>query len=125
MILANELFKTDKVPPSAFESLLILLSPFAPHITEELWEKLGHKESINLEKWPEYNPELAKEEEIEIVIQVNGKLRGKFTASPEITQEEALKKAKEDEKVKSYLEGKELIKEIYVPGKLVSFVIKG
>jgi leucyl-tRNA synthetase len=105
------------------KKILILLSPFAPHITEELWEKLGHKESIFLEKWPQYDPELAKDEEIELVIQVNGKVRDKITVSADIEEEEAKRMATESEKARMFIAGKEIKKIIYIKGRLVSIVV--
>jgi leucyl-tRNA synthetase len=105
------------------ESVLKILSPFAPHLAEELWEKLGHTESIFKEKWPEYDPNLIKDEEIKLVIQVNGKVRDIVMARADISEEEAKKIALESEKIKSYTAGKEIKKIIFVKGKLVSIVI--
>ena len=90
---------------------------------EELWEKLGHKESIFKEKWPEYDAKLAKDEEIEMVVQINGKVRDKFKVSVDISEEEAKKMALESAKVKKWLDGKEPKKVVFVKGKLVSIVV--
>ena len=105
-----------------FEKLLLLLSPFAPHIAEELWQKLGNKESITKEKWPTYDKKLAKDEEIQLVIQVNGKVRDKIIVSADITESEAREKALASEKIKKYIKGKK-IKRFVFTGKLVNIVI--
>ena len=106
-----------------FEIFLKLLAPFAPFIAEELWEKLGYKDSIHLEKWPEYDPKFLKEEKFELVIQINGKFRDKISVPQEITEKEAKELAISQEKVKSWLGGKKIIKTIFVPGRLINIVI--
>jgi len=123
MIFINEFSKHDKLPKAAMEKFLILLAPFAPHMAEEIWSNLGHEKSIFLEKWPEFNEAMTKDEEIELVVQVNGKIRDRIRVSAEISEEEAKKIALESEKVKLYTDGKELRKVIYVKGKLVSIVV--
>ncbi|KKP58971.1 MAG: Leucyl-tRNA synthetase [Candidatus Moranbacteria bacterium GW2011_GWF1_34_10] len=123
MIFINEFSKHDKLPKAAMEKFLILLAPFAPHMAEEIWSNLGHEKSIFLEKWPEFKEELTKDEEVEMVVQVNGKIRDRIKVSTDIPEEEAKKIALESEKVKLYTDGKELKKVIYVKGKLVSIVI--
>ena len=122
MILANELEKEKEILITNYELLITLLSPFAPHISEELWNRLGHKNSIFKEKWPVYDPKLIKDEEIELVIQVNGKVRDKIVVGAEISEEEAVEMAKNSEKVKSHIGKKEIRKIIYIKGKLVSIV---
>jgi leucyl-tRNA synthetase len=105
-------------------NLLVLLSPFAPHMTEELWHLLGNKESIHRQPWPKFDPELAKDEMLTIVVQVNGKLRDKLAVSPD-TPELAIKdQALALEKVKAVTQNKEIVKVIYVCSKLVNVVIK-
>jgi len=126
MILLNESEKTG-MANNDYESFLKILSPFAPHIAEEIWEKLGHKESIFLSEWPKYNPELIKNEEINLVIQVNGKVRDTIRVSANISEEEAKKVAMESEKIKNHIAGKagparEIKKIIFVPGKLINIV---
>jgi leucyl-tRNA synthetase len=106
-----------------YSKFLILLSPFTPHITEEIWEALGNKESIHLQKWPEYNPELAKEKEINLVIQINGKLRDQIKTSADISEADAKKLALESEKIKKWIAGKEVRKVIFVKGRLVNIVV--
>jgi leucyl-tRNA synthetase len=107
-----------------WESFLKLLSPFAPHITEELWAALGHKQSIHLERWPEYDPTLAKDQVVVIAVQVLGRTRSTLKLAAESSQETVRQAAMEDSNVKKYLEGKTVIKEIFVPNKLINFVIK-
>lgn len=109
----------------ALENLLLLLAPFAPHITEELWHKnLGHKNSIHMMPWPKYDKAALVEDEIEIVVQVNGKLRDKMKISAQATQDEMQEAALKSEKVKISLQGKEMKKVIIVPKKLVNIVAK-
>lgn len=115
--------KEDEIGKDVIERLLILLSPFAPHITEELWNKLGHKKSITLEKWPKYDPKLIKEEIITLVIQVNGKVRDKIEVSADLSEEEAKDLAISREKIKNRILGKEVKKVIFVSGKLINIVI--
>ena len=103
--------------------ILNFLSPFAPHITEELWEKLGHNKSIFLEKWPQYDEKLIKEEEITLVIQINGKVRDQIKVAAGVKEGEAKKLALAQEKVIKYMEGEKIIKIIFVKDKLINFVI--
>ncbi len=105
------------------ETLLLLLAPIAPHLSCELWQKLGHKESIFKEKWPKYKEELAKAEKIELVIQVNGKVRDKIEVEAEIQEEKAKEIALASQKVQKFTEGKKIIKTIFVPGKLINIVV--
>lgn len=122
MILVNTLSDGETVAKSTFETLVLLLAPFAPHVTEELWEHLGHSSSIHTATWPVFNPQLAEASEVTISVQVNGKLRGTFTAPKSISKEEAITQAKALDTVTKYLvDG--VKKEIYVPGKIVSFVV--
>ncbi len=121
MILANEM-SVQAFTIGQFETFLKLLSPFAPHIAEELWEKLGRKGSIILEKWPVYDPLLIAEEEIDLVVQVNGKLRDTIRVKADISEEEAKKVAMESKKVKKWIEGKEIKKVIFVKGRLINIV---
>ena len=116
------------VAPSAWsqsiDTLLLLLAPTAPHLTEELWERTGHNYSIHNQRWPRWDEELARDEQIILVVQVNGKLRDRIAVSPSISEAEARKLAADSAKVKAHLEGKQVLKEIYVPGRLVNFVVK-
>ncbi|MBN2853939.1 leucine--tRNA ligase [Patescibacteria group bacterium] len=101
-----------------------ILAPFAPHLAEEIWQVLGEKTSVFKSSWPEFSEELAKDKLINLAIQVNGKLRATIEVEAEISEEEAFKLALENEKVKVYTEGKELLKKIFVKGKLISLVVK-
>jgi leucyl-tRNA synthetase len=109
---------------SALEFLVISLSPFAPHLADELWEAFGHSEPLLRAPWPAFDPELAAEEELEIPVQVNGKLRGRIRVSADECEDEIRRLALEDEKVKECLKGKEIVKVIVVPKKLVNVVVK-
>jgi len=123
MIFMNFVTKFDTMPRGALENFLKILAPFAPHLTEELWSELGHKKSIFLEPWPKYNPELVRDENINLVIQINGKVRDTIEVSADISEKEAEKVARESEKIKKWLEGKRVKKVIFVKGKLVNIVI--
>jgi len=124
MICTNTLGKLEKLPRIAAEGLLKLLSPFAPHLCEELWSHLGHPESIAFEDWPAYEAKYLVKDDMTIAIQVNGKLRSRISVPKESDKETILNQAKADTKIQKYLEGKELVKEIYVPGRLVNLVIR-
>jgi leucyl-tRNA synthetase len=107
----------------AIKIVVLLLSPFVPHITEEMWQLLGNKESILKIKWPAYDPELIKEETITYVIQVNGKVRSKIELSADIDEEELKKAVLGDDKLKPWVAGKVIKKFIVVPKKLVNIVV--
>jgi leucyl-tRNA synthetase len=109
---------------SAIKTLLLLLAPTVPHLAEELWQKKGYEYSVHNQDWPEWDEALVKRDEFTLVVQVNGKLRDKVTVPVSITEEEARKIAGEQEKVKPHLEGREVAKVIYIPGKLVNIVVK-
>jgi leucyl-tRNA synthetase len=103
--------------------MLILLAPFAPHITEELWHYLGNKDSIHSQSFPEYDPELIKEEVIELIIQINGKVRDKIEVNSSIEEKEAKELALSQEKIKNKIGDKEIKKVIFVSGKLINIVL--
>ena len=103
---------------------MILLNPFAPHITEEIWEQCAFGGMMTDQKWPTYDPDKCKEDVIEIVFQVKGRIRSRAQVAADITAEEAIALAKADPKVLEEIEGKTMVKEIYVPGKLVNLVVK-
>lgn len=115
--------KKEYVSRDVIERFLILLSPFAPHLTEELWQKIGGKDSIHSQKWPKYNPKLIKEEMITLVIQVNGKVRDKIEVEANISEEKAKGLAVSREKIKNWVLGKKIKKIIFVPGKLINIVV--
>ncbi|PJZ71314.1 leucine--tRNA ligase [Leptospira perolatii] len=123
MIFVNELTPSDRRPRKILEQFLLLLAPFAPHISEELWALCGKKQSLTYESYPTLEPKYLIENEILIVVQVNGKLRAEFKAPKEIAQEEAISAAKKLDKILPFLNGKQIKKEIYVPGKLVNIVV--
>jgi len=130
MILINELTdyknKNQALPVSQadFQSIIKLLAPFAPHLAEELWVKLGGQESVFLNSWPVYEAHRAKDDLINLVVQINGKLRAILEVTPDISEEEAFQISKEQENIKRLLEDKEVIKKIFIPGKLLNIVIK-
>jgi leucyl-tRNA synthetase len=108
----------------ALETLVLLLSPFAPHIAEEMWERLGRRFSIVDRPWPVADPSIAREDEVELAVQVNGKVRGRITVSAEASEDEVKRKALDDPKVQEHTRGKEMVKVVVVPGRLVSVVVK-
>jgi leucyl-tRNA synthetase len=134
MELTNELYAVEEkagrhgIPPALLKevqrSLVLLLAPFAPYLSHELWEMLGEQGSLLRAPWPKYDPVLAKEDEIEVPVQINGKLRSRVVVPAESSQEVVLEAARGEEKVKAALAGKQVVKEIYVPGKLVNFVVR-
>jgi leucyl-tRNA synthetase len=120
----NEVKSLAQVPKGFAERFTLLLAPFAPHIAEEIWHRLGHPNSLTREPWPAYDPAMLVESNIELPVQVNGKLRGKISVPADADQTTILSAAKEDAGVKPWVEGKTLVKELYVRGKLVNFVVK-
>ncbi|HRY82812.1 MAG TPA: class I tRNA ligase family protein [Candidatus Moranbacteria bacterium] len=123
MILANAFEKEEKISLLHYSYFLLLLSPFAPHISEELWSQLGNKKAIFNESWPKYDPKLIKDEEIEMVVQINGKVRDKIKVSADISEVEAKKIIMESEKIKNYILDKKIKKFIFVKGRLINVVI--
>lgn len=124
MSFLNIVSAKSNITKEEYKVLLLLLNPFAPHITEELYQRAGFEGRIYQQTWPTFDPEKCKVSEIEMVVQINGKLRSKFSIKVGATKEEILQMAKEDPKAQEYLAGKEIVKEIYVPNKLVNFVIR-
>ena len=111
----------------ALESLVVMLAPFAPHAAEEMWESMGHAGGLLHEgarRWPVANADLARKEELEIPVQINGKLRGRISATPETSEEELRAAALADEKVRVWMEGREVVKVVVVPQRLVNIVVK-
>jgi leucyl-tRNA synthetase len=107
----------------ALETLIKLLAPFAPHITEELWEQLGQEDSVHLASWPIHDDKYLVEDQVTVVIQINGKVRGKIQVATDASEEDVISMAKQDEKVAGYINNQEIKKTIYVPNKLISFVL--
>ena len=133
MELVNEIyqFQVDlgldearSVLRESIELVVKLLNPFAPHVTEELWERLGYSTMLLTEALPAVDPAALVKEVLTVVIQVNGKLRGEVEVGATMSQEDIFRLAVEEPKVKPFLEGKEIVKKIFVPGKLINFVVK-
>ncbi len=121
MSLVNEL-SAKGCNKAELKTLTILLNPFAPHVTEEMWDVMNFGGMVNQAKWPEYDEEKTKENDVEIVIQIMGKVRAKITVPVDMTKDDVLATAKAEPKIAELLDGKEIKKEVYVPGKLVNFV---
>jgi leucyl-tRNA synthetase len=107
----------------AIETMLLLMAPVTPHVAEELWARTGRPYSIHRQSWPEFNPELAKEDLIELAVQINGKTRAKINVPPDIDAETAKAQALAAEGIEKYIDGKPPKKVIYVPGRLVNIVM--
>lgn len=124
MELINHLNKLQERPRSVVESFVLILSPFAPHLAEQVWHTLGHQASLAYEPWPIYNLDLTKEDEIEVPVQINGKLKVRLQLPPNLDKATLEEKAKADERVQELISGKDVKKVIVVPGRLVNFVVK-
>ncbi len=125
MILTNELTKLDKIPRQALQTFALLLSPFAPHMTEEIWhEVLKNEGTIAYEKWPEYDEKYLVEDVVTYAVQVNGKVRGDFEIAKDAKKDEVIAEAKKLPKVQAYLEQSQIVKEVFVPERIVGFVVK-
>ncbi|MBR4723354.1 MAG: leucine--tRNA ligase [Clostridia bacterium] len=124
MSLVNDFYKKGSVTKGEYRALITLLNPVAPHITEELWEKYGNTPLLALTKWPDYDKSKTVDDEIEIAVQINGKIKDKITVSKDISKEELENTARNADKVREILEGKQVLKVICVPGKLVNIVVK-
>jgi leucyl-tRNA synthetase len=122
MVFINDAYKAETLPKEYMEGFVKLLAPIAPHIAEELWSKLGHEGTISYAKWPTYDESKLVDNEVEIVLQINGKVRTKLTVARDIGKEDLEKIAMEDETIQSQIEGKTVRKVIAVPGKLVNIV---
>jgi leucyl-tRNA synthetase len=128
MELTNALYAAEEgvspqVRHEVLEILILMMAPMTPHIAEELWEMLGHTNGLWTEKWPDYNPELAKDEEVEIVVQINSRVRGKLKLPAGTSQDEAMKHAQADPAIAAHLAGKTIKKIIFVPDKLLNIVV--
>jgi leucyl-tRNA synthetase len=124
MEFVNFFTKETVRPKRVLEQFVLLLAPLAPHIGEELWQILGHRKTLAYEAWPVHDPNLTKADTIEIPVQVNGKLRAKISVAAESDEAAVLTAAKADDKIAEMLAGKSIAKQIYVPKKLVNFVVK-
>lgn len=131
MELVNEMYKykggeiNDALYSTVIRTMIILMAPFVPHITEELWQELGYEGTVYAQSWPSYDEEALKKDEIEIVVQINGKNKEKINIPGDATREDMLKIAEEDETIKGLTDGKNVVKVIAVPGRLINIVVKG
>ena len=123
MILVNRLREIETVPREAAEAFTLILSPFAPHLGEELWQRLGHAESLAHAPWPTYDAALVVDDVVDIGVQVNGKARGSVRLARDASQETALDEARKEPRIAQYLEGKTPKKVIYVPGKILNVIV--
>ena len=103
---------------------MLLLSPLAPHLAEELWEKMGHRETLAYHPWPEHDPSALVEDTVEVAVQINGKVRDRLEVPVAISSDDIQAQALARDKVKESIAGKQVVKAIYVPGKLLSLVVK-
>ncbi len=124
MSLINEIYAKGRISRKELETFLTLLNPFAPHITEELWEKAGFEDIIARAEWPSYDENKTVDDEIEIPVQINGKLKAVLKFAKDIDKDAAINAAKTDEKIAPLIDKKTIVKEIFVPGKMINFVIK-
>ncbi|PIN21330.1 Leucyl-tRNA synthetase [Handroanthus impetiginosus] len=124
MEFINAAYKWDKLPRSIVEEFVLLLSPYAPHMAEELWSRLGHLSSLAYEPWPKVNPEYLKESTVVLPVQINGKTRGTIQVKKECTEEDAFKLASHDSKLAKFLDGKTIKKRIFVPGKILNIILE-
>ena len=124
MVFVNEMTSLEVRPRSVLEQFVLLLAPYAPHMAEELWSRLGHSGTLSFETWPTADPRYLVEDLITVVVQVNGKVREQLEVPADIGQDEIIAQALASDKVQSWTEGKTIVKTIYVPGKLVSVVVK-
>jgi leucyl-tRNA synthetase len=122
MICVKELSQGESVAKHSVETLVKLVAPLAPHISEELWQSLGHNGSIAEAGWPEHDERQLVENSVKIIFQVNGKYRGDAQMAADASRDAAITAAKSNERVQNFIEGKEIKKEIYVPGKIVNIV---
>ena len=123
MIFLNEAYKLQELPRKELEQFVTLLSPFAPHVAEELWELLGHKKSLAYEPWPVFDPVKTIEDMVEVVLQVNAKVRGKLLVAQGTDDKELERLAGKDPNTQKYLEGKKVLRTIVVKNKLVNIVV--
>ena len=124
MIFVNEVYKVGKCPKEYAEGLIKMMSCITPHVGEEIWSIFGHNETIAFEPWPSYDESQLVEDTVEVVVQVNGKLRAKLSVAVDADKDSVIAQALADEKVKEFTDGKNIIKQIYVPNKLVNIVAK-
>ena len=124
MSLINDFYKKKEITKGELKTFLQLLNPTAPHITEEMWEIMGFEKTIAETPWPEFDESKTVDAEIEIVVQINGKIKDKITVPQGTSKDELEKIGAENEKIKALTEGKQIVKVIAVPNKLVNVVVK-
>jgi leucyl-tRNA synthetase len=112
------------VPKTLAENFVLMLAPFAPHLAEEIWNHLGHKASLSRHPWPKFDPAKLIDQTMEIPVQVNGKLRGKIVVATDASESSIMETARGTESVKPWVDGKNIVKQLYVEKKLVNFVVK-
>ena len=131
MELVNTLYASEpleqgvrpEIVKETLQLLILMMAPMAPHLAEELWEMLGHRSGMDRVAWPEYNPQLAEEEQIEIIIQINGRLRGKIRVDPGLGKDELIERALGDPRIAQLLRGQRVVQIVAVPNKLVNIVV--
>jgi len=123
MILTRHLAEQSPPPREAVRALVLLLSPFAPHIGEELWQRLGNTATLAYEPWPAFDEEICRDEVVEIPVQVNGRVRGRIQIAPDAAEDEARRAAEAEPSVKAFIAGKTIQKHLYVPGKIVNLLV--
>ena len=124
MIFTNYLQKLDSINIDTVKSFIIIMNPFMPHLSQELWELIGETNELTYQAWPKYDRDIIISDEIVIPIQINGKRRSEITISVELSEDEVIKKARHDDKIASYLKNTTIIKEIYIKGKILNIVLK-
>jgi len=124
MVFINDCYKAEVLPTAYAEGFVKMLAPIAPHIAEELWQLLGHEETLSYAQWPAYDESKLVDDEVEVAVQVAGKVRAKIIVAKDASKEEIEKVALADEKVQEYMASKDLVKIIVIPGKLVNIVVK-
>ncbi|MBR3868539.1 MAG: leucine--tRNA ligase [Clostridia bacterium] len=124
MTLLNQIYSVGSINKAELKTLLLLVNPFAPHVTEEMWEKMSFGGTVTDQTWPEYDEAKCVDATVEIAVQVNGKIKARINVATEISNEDAIAAAKEVDAVKELIDGKQVVKELYVKGKLVNIVVK-
>ena len=125
MTLINQIYDNGKITVAELKAFITMLNPFAPHVTEEIWEEQSFGGMLATSKWVEYDEAKCVEDTVEIVVQINGKIRAKLMIASNVESDEAIALAKADEKISAEIAGKTIVKELYVPGRLVNIVVKG
>ena len=124
MTLLNQIYSVGSINKAELKTLLLLVNPFAPHVTEEMWEKMSFGGTVTDQSWPEFDEAKCVDATVEIAVQVNGKIKARINVATDISNEDAIAAAKEVDAVKEIIDGKQVVKELYVKGKLVNIVVK-